>query len=140
MRDQDKAEIACQWAEWNSTHFAYVVMQTALPGLAWVVRRDDQPVAAFGFSVASYVDPDLWQAWAFGTKDFKRAVPEMTRFLHEQYSEIKETTSVRRVQAFTLTDHDVSHRWLKSLGAKHEGTLRAYGRGGEDFDVYAWVK
>ena len=139
MRVEDKAEIACQWAEWNPTHFAVLVMRAVFSDLSWTAIRDGQPVAAFGFSPASYMDPDIWQAWAFGTKEFKRAVPEMTRFLLSRKPEI-EASTVRRIQAFTLTDHDVSHRWLKGLGAKHEGTMRQYGRNGEDFDVYAWVR
>ncbi len=46
----------------------------------------------------------------------------------------------RRLQVITYTEHDIAHGWIEALGAKREGLLRSYGRNGEDFNVYAWVK
>jgi hypothetical protein len=40
----------------------------------------------------------------------------------------------------TLENHDIAHGWIEAMGASREGRLRAYGRGGEDFYVYAWVR
>jgi len=113
-------------------------METAVPGMVWSVWYDGQPATAFGFSRASVFDPEHWQAWAFGTDRFKRCVPLMTRHILTLRPQIER--HCRRLQVISLTWHDIAHRWIEALGAKREGRLRAYGRGGEDFLIYAWTK
>jgi len=113
-------------------------METAVPGMVWSVWYDGQPAAAFGFSRASAFDPDHWQAWAFGTERFKRCVPLMTRHILSMRSKIER--DCRRLQVISLVGHDIAHRWIETLGAEREGRLTGYGRGGEDFWIYAWVR
>ena len=138
MRDQDLREIACLWKEWDTRALAACALQTAVPGMVWSLWYDGQPAVAYGFSQASAFDPDHWQAWAFGTDRFRRCVPAITRHLLE-IREIVER-DCRRLQVITLENHDIAHGWIEAMGATREGRLRAYGRGGEDFYVYAWVR
>jgi len=138
MRAADLAEISCLWKHWDTRALAICAVEHSLPGMAWSVWLKGQPVAAYGFSYVSPFDPDHWQAWAFGTERLKRAVPAMTRHVNSLRDQI--AAECRRLQVLTYKEHDISHRWLESLGAKREGVLRAYGRNGEDFVVYAWVR
>lgn len=138
LRPEDRREIASLWQNWDTRALGICAMETAVPGMVWSAYLDGQPAAAFGFSRASAFDPDHWQAFAFGTKGFRRCVPEMTRHLQGLREEIE--NRCRRLQAMSIVGHTEAHRWLESLGARLEGRLRSYGRGGEDFLVYAWVR
>lgn len=137
MRDADYREIGCLWKAWDTRALGRCALETAVDGMAWSIWDKGQPIAAYGLSHASPFDPEHWQAWAYGTDRFKRAVPLMTRHFDSIRDVIR--ASCRRLQVITHTEHDLSHRWLERLGAEREGVLRAYGRNGEDFAVYAWV-
>ncbi len=140
LREADKEELECQWSHYDPVHLAYLIETQSITGMSWVAYRHDQPVGALGFSYASGLDPDIWQAWAFGTDGFLKVIPELTRLGNEVALPMILEGTVRRIQAFTLKGHDVAHKWLEAFGARYEGTLRAWGRNGEDFDVYAWVR
>jgi len=138
MRDQDFREIGCLWKEWDTRLLGRGALETAVPGMAWSVWYEGEPAAAYGFSRAAAFDPDHWQAWAFGTERFRRCVPLITRHLKSLRPLIER--DCRRLQVITHAEHDISHGWIKTLGGRKEGVLRSYGRGGEDFHVYAWVR
>lgn len=138
LRAQDFQEIACLWETWDTRALGICALETAVPGMAWAVWYEGQPTAAYGFSRASAFDPDHWQAWAFGTDRFKRCVPLMTRHLNEIRPIVER--ECRRLQVIAKSDHDIAHGWIEGFGGQREGKLRAYGRGGEDFFVYAWVR
>lgn len=138
MRERDFAEIGCLWQEWDARSCGIVAAQASIPGLSWVVVYEGQPAAAYGFSYAAPFDPEHWQAWAFGTDRFRRCVPTITRHLLSIRPLLEKRC--RRCQVVTHTEHDLSHQWLEALGAEREGLLRSYGRNGEDFYVYAWVR
>ncbi|WP_299812420.1 hypothetical protein [uncultured Roseibium sp.] len=138
MRDHDRAEICCQFEHWDSRVFAIAALQSEVPGMSWAVWLDGQPAAAYGFSYVTPFDRGRWQAWAFGTKDFKRCLPIMTRHLNEIRPIVEK--DCRRLQAIAHVDHDVAHGWIEGFGAKREGEVRGYGRNGEDFVIYGWVR
>lgn len=138
MREQDHREIACLWQDWDTRALGICAMETAVPGMVWSIRYEGQPAAAYGFSRASAFDPEHWQVWAFGTDRFKRCVPLITRHITGLRPLI--ARECRRLQVITHVDHDLAHGWIEALGARKEGLLRSYGRGGEDFFLYAWVR
>ncbi|WP_298986396.1 hypothetical protein [uncultured Roseibium sp.] len=138
MRPEDYREIACLWQNWDTRALGICAMETAVPGWVWSVWYQGQPAAAFGFSRASAFDPDFWQAWAFGTDRFRRCVPLMTRHILNLRPEIEK--HCRRLQVISYKNHDLAHGWIEALGAEREGLLRSYGRGGEDFYMYAWTR
>lgn len=138
MRAEDFSEISCLWKAWDTRVLGTCAVKTAVPGMAWSVWYEGEPAAAYGFSQAAAFDPDHWQAWAFGTERFRRCVPLINRHLKSIRSLIER--DCRRLQVITHSEHDLSHRWIETLGGRQEGVLRSYGRGGEDFCVYAWVR
>lgn len=140
LREQDERELSCQWKDWHPANVAYVAHVSTPPDWQWVATLKGQPVAAFGCAQFSATDPDIWQAWGFGTDKMRRAIPAMTRHILGECRPRLLASSVRRLQVLTTTTHDLSHAWLSALGASYEGTLRAWGRNGEDFDIYAWVR
>ncbi|MHA7777394.1 hypothetical protein [Roseibium sp. M-1] len=138
MRGEDFREIACLWEDWDTRALGVCALETAVPGMVWSVWYDGQPAAAYGFSHASAFDPDHWQAWAFGTDRFRRCVPLITRHLRDLRPVLER--DCRRLQVISQKDHDIAHRWIRTLGGALEGVLKSYGRGGEDFCLYAWTR
>ncbi|MBG6173264.1 hypothetical protein IWQ55_001164 [Labrenzia sp. EL_208] len=138
MREDDRREIVCLWKNWDTRALGICALETAVPGMVWSVWYDGQPAAAYGFSQASTFDPDHWQAWAFGTDRFRRCVPLITRHLTRLRPLIEQ--DCRRLQVIAHCEHDIAHRWIESFGGQKEGLLRSYGRGGEDYFVYAWIR
>ncbi|MEJ8474604.1 hypothetical protein [Roseibium algae] len=139
MRAADFEEISCLWQEFDARALGIFAVEHSVPGFAWAIRDNEgQPVAAYGMSYAAPFDPEHWQAWAFGTDRFRRVVPLMTRHLQSIRDLIE--ANCRRLQVLTHLDHDLSHRWLSKCGAKREGVLHGYGRNGEAFAVYAWLR
>ena len=49
--------------------------------------------------------------------------------------------SLERQNCSSATAHQPAnaHRWIGLLGLEHEATLPGYGRGGETFELFAWV-
>ena len=45
-----------------------------------------------------------------------------------------------RLEARSMEGHHDAQRWLEVIGARREGTLKGYGREGQDFHVYAWER
>lgn len=138
MRRPDLREISCLWETWDTRALGLCALETAVPGMVWSVWYEGQPAAAFGFSRASAFDPEHWQAWAFGTDRFTRCVPLITRHILSLRVSIEQ--NCRRLQVISYAGHAGAHRWIEALGARREGRLGSYGRGGEDFYVYAWVR
>lgn len=138
MRAEDLREIACLWQNWDTRLLGICALETSVPGMVWSIWHDGQPAAAYGFSRAAAFDPDHWQAWAFGTDRFRRCVPQMTRHLNAIRPIVER--DCRRLQVITHDEHDIAHRWIESFGGKREGVLRSYGRSGEDFFLYSWVR
>lgn len=104
---------------------------------AFVARIDGDPVAAVG---VSRLAPWLGSAWAFGTDRTRRIIPALTRWGVAEWKHRLIADGFRRVEVRTIVDHDLSHRWLESLGFVREGLCRGYGRNGEDFAQYAYVR
>ncbi|TYC55678.1 hypothetical protein FMN50_11575 [Rhodobacterales bacterium] len=138
MRPADLGEIGCLWKELDTRVLGTCAVKTSVPGMAWSVWYEGEPAAAYGFSQAAAFDPDHWQAWAFGTERFRRCVPLITRHFKRIRPLVEQ--ECRRLQVVTHAQHDISHGWIEALGGRREGVLRSYGRGGEDFYLYAWVR
>lgn len=107
------------------------------PEWCWTAWLRDEPVYAAGFA-PSYL-PWLWSAWAFGTDRSRRAIPAITRHLMGVVPTMIDA-GVHRVEARAVADYENANRWLAGLGAKLECELRAFGRNGETFNLWAWTK
>jgi len=136
MRDED----------WREIHASGPMDDRAEAGImchiasefSWTAWIKDDPVCAFGFARSGL--PWVWSAWAFGTDRMKRAVPAVTRFGRETASRLLLEAGARRCEIRSIADHDLAHRWLQGLGAHLECELPGYGRNGETFVLYSWLK
>lgn len=136
MREADRREIWCQWPDRDAAALAWAMTRSS-PDHCWAAFEAGSPVAAFGLTEQH---PGLWQAWAFGTKRLRRAVPAISRHALGVIRPDLIARGANRVEARSIAGHDLAHRWLESLGARRQCLLEAYGRNGEDFVLYAWVR
>jgi hypothetical protein len=136
MRAEDRAEFEAGAAYRSASDAALFCHHTSGRWSAVVLLRGE-PVAAFGCA-GSPLQPQVRAAWAFGTRRFRRVVPWITREV-EAWKPHLIAAGVHRVEARALVGHDIAGIWLLGLGCVKEGTMRRMGRGGEDFDLYAWV-
>lgn len=136
MRDQDLREFEAL-IDMDQPGLVACDLVHRSEGLAFCAFIKDQPVACYGVTP---LFSHLWSAWAFGTSKLRRAIPEITRHALEVTKPALIERGVTRLQVHTLADHDLSHSWLASMGARYEAPAFGYGRHGEDFKVYAWVR
>lgn len=116
---------------------AALLCHYASPGWAWVALYRGEPAGAIGI-VRNALQPQIGAAWAFGTDRFRRVVPALS-VLAATFRDRLVADGVHRIEARCIVGHDLAGRWMASLGASRETILRRYGRGGEDFELWAWT-
>lgn len=132
MRQQDWREITAVYPA-TATEIGAALFYSS-DGLRWTAWLGDAPVCAFG---VSRMLPGLGSGWAYGTLRMRRAVPAVSRFIRRHAAPLLIRDGFRRVEVRTAIDHDLSHRWLESLGFVREGIAGDYGADGLDFVTYA---
>lgn len=132
LRRQDLEELAEVEPHKTSAEIAMGLLLA--PGAApWVAFLDGRPAAAFGIVE---LHPGVGAGWAFGTKDFLRCVPAITRFIKGPLGEALIGGGLRRVEVRAMQGHDIGRWWLRKLGFRAEATLPRFGRT-RDFTLFA---
>lgn len=137
MRAQDRREIfamrphdsAIQLA-WESYHY---VLNNGRGRIAWHNQRP----AAFAAFTESW--PGHWNAWMFGTDDFRAAAVPLMRWFRTEAREILSVCNGRRLEADSIADHYEGHKLIKALGGKPESTMKNFGKNGETFIKFVWI-
>lgn len=133
LRDADRAELEATLWRFDSAALARSAMASCI---GFVAATDDGlPVAAVG-AVEHW--PGVLQFWMFATPLWPRVALGTTRHVLRWMEPACRSTGAHRAHAFSAAQHTEAHRWLELLGASRETTLKAWGRGGEDFVVYTW--
>lgn len=137
MRDEDWAEISCQLPDGVSkTYVGQMCIETS--SIAFTASYRDEPTGLFGFSPTPI--KSLWSAWAFGTKNMWRVIPEISRHcVLECLPELVQRGAMR-CEVRVMQAHDQSYRWLRRMGCRYECLMPYYGKNGETFALMAWDK
>lgn len=140
MREKDYAEIFST-RDNDETPFdiANEVMFAGFSaGVAFVAYdENEQPVCVFG---AHQKWQGVWDVFMFATDDFDSVASEVTKFIKKSLIKMILMAGAHRAECKSLSTHDDAHKWLKFFGAKKESTLKGYGRNGEDFYCFRWLK
>lgn len=132
IRDVDAAEVFAGAAT-NPDILACDTLRSG--GVQWIAWADGVPVASFGGTQAW---PGVWSVWMWATDRW----PDVALSVHRQIKRVLIPELLarggHRGQCASLATHTEAHRWLESLGFQAEGTLRGFGRAGEDFIMYGW--
>lgn len=106
-------------------------------GCGWVAFSEGEPIAAIGISM---MWPGVASVWMFATESFPKIALPLTRWAKKTIIQIMNDAGLHRAQCWSLGSHGEAHRWLLHLGAEQEAVVEGYGRDGETFHLFGWVK
>lgn len=138
MRDRDLAEFsAMAYTDTREEAADRLVRAYAdHPGLECVTLDDGTPVGVGG---VLWLRPGVASLLFFATDDFDRIVVSLTR--HARLNVFRPARALaHRIECFSLSTYTQMQQWVELFGLRPEATLRRYGKGGEDFIVYAWTR
>lgn len=142
----DKQEIiAC--GPRNMTEAGYMTWEgmELLGGIGYSVWVDDNPEFSFGFTPQSILQPHLLAAWAWGTEKSPLCMLEINRWGKggngvPSLVDRLDVMGCTRIEARSLHNNYDAHRWLEWVGFKKDCDLPSWGKGGEKFVQYAWLR
>lgn len=136
LRLSDKNEVfATRWTE-NGDDLAEAILSYG--DFGWVAYADDgTPVSAFG---AVPLWNGVWSVWMFATDRWPEVSISVTRFIKKIMTPALEEAGYHRAECRSLAANTTSHRWLEMLGASKESELINYGRNGETFFTFSWIR
>lgn len=135
LREADARELFCQRRYTDAFTLTHEVVYF-WGDCSSVVQLDGQPVAAIG---VTEMQPGVWSAWAFGTRDMARTVPFLSRHMMGDLIPRAISCGAQRVEARSIADHHAAHRWMKHLGAQGPVVLDEWGQNGETFHLFWWT-
>ena len=109
----------------------------AAPGFKWVGYHAGRPAALIG---AIHSHGGVWGLFGFGTDDWHHIWRQVTRTARKDMMQAVIEAGAHRAHCATRADHVETHRWLRALGAVREEPLPQYGRAGEDYIMFVWLK
>ena len=134
LRPRDAAEIFA--LRWDDDRLAFVNDYLPLMGATCRIwERDGVPVSCQGVVC---MRPGVWEVFAFGTNAWASVILSMTRYATRAIMPSLLRVGFHRAECRALAVHEDSRRWIEYLGADEEGTLKGFGRNGEDFVTYVW--
>lgn len=106
-------------------------------GRGRIAFHDRKPVAVAAFTQTW---PGTWEAWMFGTDDFRAVALELIRWTRSEVKDILTVAQGRRLQCDSRADYTEAHQLLRALGAQPEGPpMLAYGKDGAAYQRFVWL-
>jgi hypothetical protein len=136
MRELDRQEIFATRADDDMMSFINTVTKFGW-NIGWVAGLEDNPITAFG---CLQMWPGVFSMWLFATDDFQQIGLPVTRLIVRDIVPMLWEAGAHRLEARSMEGHHNVQRWLGTIGARREATLKAYGREGQDFHVYSWER
>jgi len=84
--------------------------------------------------------PNVATLMFFATDAMAEIALPLTRFIKNVLFPQYRGNGVHRIECISIEGHDAAHRWIEILGLKSEATFTRYGKHGETFHQFAWVK
>jgi len=139
MRDSDYREFsALSWADSREALAGELVERYGPLHPLCVFHRDGERVAV---GDVVQVRPNVVSLFFFATDRFGDVALPLTRFVVQRLLRNVREAGVHRIEALTSASHAQAHRWLHALGLRQEGEpFRGFGKGGEDYVQFVWVK
>lgn len=137
MRDKDFNEISSLLYVDDRDELAFNLSNKISNFETVYVVGDTEPVA-----IVSYIPvrPGVWSLGMFATDKFKSVGLYLTKRIIRDIIPALDRAKAHRIEAFSIEGYDEVHDWLEFLGLEEECTLSSYGKNGEDFKVFSWVR
>jgi len=136
MRESDLRELfALSWNDTPAELTAALVDRYAPAGLA--VGAGSEPIA-----IGAVVQhrPRVLTLGLFATNAFGTIAAPLSRFVKRQLLAPAIADGAHRIEAASWALHTAAHRWIEFLGLRREAVCQKFGKHGEDFIQFAWVK
>jgi hypothetical protein len=111
-------------------------MRVGRGGIVWA---DGLPVALYGVH-KEFGTSVHYRVFAFGTDDWKKGAYVVMRELRKLVREVIDEEGTMRMQADSHEDHTEAHQWMEKMGGKRESIMRHYGKNGETYYRYVWLR
>lgn len=121
----------------NATPEQYAKRIIFSDGFKWVAYHDGLPAALIG---ALNIHDGVWGLFGFGTDHWKKVWMSVTKVARKDMMQAVLETGAHRAQCMSPATHTDTHRWLERLGATHRVEMPAYGKNGEDYVMFAWLR
>jgi hypothetical protein len=136
LRDEDRIEASAQAFSDQPEEWASRIHSAG--SFQWGVYLNGTPIVSLG---ASPRWTGNWNAWCLGTADFPRVALTVTKFIaRNMVPTITGLPDFRRADTLALATDFRTHRWLMALGALFEGPLANWGKNGETFLSFVWLR
>lgn len=137
LRDRDRAELFALRRDDDPDALAREMLarDSGLVSLAWL---GEEPVAVVG---AIPLWPSVWSVLAFGTDTWDKVSVTLTKHVRRVLIPTLYNVGARRAQCWSLAEHHTAHAWLtRSLGARRGPEFPEFGRDGETFILFEWLR
>lgn len=137
MRAKDRAEIYATRFREDPAEVARDCLLISRLGFVGASARDGAAIVAIG---GAELWPGLWSLWMFATDRWPEVAAAATRTARRILRPALLAAGARRAECRSLASHRDAHRWLRALGARREARIPQFGKNGEDFVAYAWLR
>lgn len=136
LREIDRAEIAA--TAWDESRIAETLAPRIMAGAVMtLVAKGELPITACGLVPLC---PGVAVAFAFSTPQYRHAIVPVTRFIRTVGLSFALKAGFHRIEFRALATRPDVERWVGLLGAQRESTLDCFGKNGEDFVMYRWLR
>jgi hypothetical protein len=137
MRERDFWEIsALRYAD-DRKQVAYDLADKLANFQTVYVLGVDKPIVCLSYLP---VRPGVWSLGMFATDEIKKVGLFLTKRIIRDIIPTLDRANAHRVEAYSIDGYEEIHNWLRFLGLKEECTLKKYGKNGEDFKVFSYVR
>lgn len=96
----------------------------------------DTVIAVLGCSL---LWPGVGEYWTLLSEGIKQAPIEFHKLVKRLTDFYIKSLKLRRAYSHVKADYIAGKKWVKSLGYEYEGTMKAWGKCGEDYEIWARV-
>lgn len=138
MREQDLAEfLAGSFAD-TKEELVDALVERYGEDAAVICASDDRAPVAVGAMIMAR--PNVITLMFFATDRFPKIARPLTRFIRQRLFPKYHAAGVHRIECVSVDGYDKAHAWIKVLGLSEEAVMPGYGKNGETFRQFAWVK
>lgn len=138
MRPRDREEfMAVSPFERHVDLVDEIVGRYALHADAYTFLDGSEPLAVAGLIQHR---PNVVTLLFFAKPDLPRIGTDLTRFVVKRLFPTYRRHGVHRIECASIEGYHETHRWLQVLGLSQEAIMPRYGRDGQTYIQFSWVK
>jgi hypothetical protein len=98
---------------------------------------DNEPI---GVGAMVQARPNVVTLLFFATEKFTEIAGPLARFTKQRLFPRYRDAGVHRIECVSIAGYAPMHRWIQMVGLQEEAVMKGYGKGGETFHQFAWVR